>query len=285
MGVNMKRSIAYRRLLHIAFAFLAVTAIFFAGSILQRVQAATGTQAHAQMSVEDNEQAHDLFIVDKDIVIRGSITDNLIAIDSNVTIEPGGRVDTLLAIGGHVVKRPGSYVHNAFIVDGTGLAGHLSIGIAFVSFTILLKFVGSVILIFSAVAFSVLLKPWIHRPLERMSSGVRRQFAIGFLLTVGVIAAVVGFATTGIGLPVALLIALCDVLIALIGLTVIALYAGRTIVQPYRSSPPDWMSALVGSILLVASANIPVIGIILFFVAWCTGTSGVLSSLRRRHRV
>lgn len=280
---SLRRNRRRRAFARTASAFMATAGIVLLTlfAVTAPVQAATTNESQTQVTVDPGEQVHDLFVIGKDVDIKGHVTDNLIAIDSNVHIASGGQVDTLLAMGGHIVKSPGAHVGNALIFTPDGIVNHLSIGIAFVSLAILFKFVACVILVFSSVAFSGLLKPWYDRSIHRLEKSVRKQFIFGLLMSVAVFAAMAGFAATGVGIPIAVLLGIADIVIGLIGISVISIFIGRTILQAYRPNSSTWIAALIGAILVVAGANIPIVGIVLFSIAWCIGTSSVLTSLRR----
>ncbi|WAH38362.1 hypothetical protein [Alicyclobacillus dauci] len=244
---------------------------------------ANPTSSTNVVTINKGQNLHDLMVIGKDLNIAGNVQDNLVAIDCNVRIEAGGHVDTLLAIGGKVTKSQQASVRNALLfTPAGGILNHLALGIAFVSLASLLKFAASVFLVFSSVAFSVLLKSWLHKPLSLLGRSVRKMFAIGIVASLGILAFIVGFGATGIGLPVAVILTLLYGILGLIGIAYISVFLGRMILHPYRADAHVSVLALTGSILIVAGSNIPVVGILLFAVAWCTGTSTFIMSLRRQ---
>lgn len=240
----------------------------------------TTPTSNPDIVIQRTERVHDILAIAQKVDVEGDVTDNLVAIDSTVQIHPGAHIDTLLVIGGSVKRADGSTIHNALIFAPlNGVLDHLALGIAFVSFGMILKFLGSFIIIFSSVGFSALLKPWLYRPLNHFEQSIRRSFLMGILISVGIAAATFGFAITGIGLPIAFLLALADVLLGIVGLSNLSVFVGQNILRRYQSDLPVWRSALVGSLLIVAGINIPVVGVILLFIVWCVGTSSTVALL------
>lgn len=277
---------SYRRHAQIWIRMLTVTLSLFCVLLIQTAPAYAAASTGSTPSAPDvlvgkGDVMHDLLVIGKHVEIRGDIQDNFVAINSTVYIEPGAHVDTLLAIGGQVVRDPGSTVKTALLFTPTsGILNQLAPGIAFVSLLTILKFVASVGLIFFSVIFSVLFKPWLERPLTLLRGSLRRRFVVGFLASLAVCAATFGFAITRIGIPVALLIIVAYTIVGLIGIAAISVLIGRTILHPYRETWPTWLLSLFGAVLIVACANIPIVGLLLFAIAWCIGTSTVLGSVR-----
>lgn len=248
---------------------------------IQPIHAATDAERPSSaITIHHGETVHDLFAISRTVNVSGDVSDNLVAIDSTVHLAAGAHVDTLLAIGGHVERAPGSTIRNALLfTPKNGIQSHIGLGISFVSFEIILKFVASLALIILSTGLSLLFKPWLYRPLQHLEQSLRRSFAMGALITVGVSATAVGFIMTGTGTPLAVVLVLCDGLLGIVGLANTSVYAGRMILRQYQPEPSIWRCALIGSLVIVAGINFPVAGIVVFFVLWCISTSSAIALL------
>lgn len=253
---------------------------------IPRTDAATNHHAnHSPIVIQHTETVHDLFVISRTVDVAGDVSDNLVAIDATVRLEPGAHVDTLLAIGGHVERAPGSTIRNGLLfTPQEGIRSHIGLGISFVFFAIILKFMASLAFILLSVVLGLTSRRWLYRPLQHLEKSLRRSFAMGALINIGVGAAAIGFAMTGTGTPVSMILMLCDVLLGLIGLTHTSVYAGRMILRRYQAEPAIWRCALIGSLVIVAAINFPLAGILVFFVLWCISTSSAVAMLNLTRR-
>lgn len=235
--------------------------------------------------VPGGENVDAVLAVGRDVRVRGTVTNSVVALAGNITLEPGARVRFVLDIGGHVQQLRGSSVSEAVINVGDqspvltllALSGLTSLGtyLAMASLTailFLILFVGG-----------SLLYPRDARVSEYLSRHPLRCVATGTGVTLIPIAVTLASTLTP---ALWLLTALFWLLYLLTGLTGLILLGNRL----GRSVEGVWASGrmlpapLYGALAYTLLTSIPIAGPLAALVCWLLGQGAVLSAILRPRR-
>jgi len=246
--------------------------VFFRGSGVAYADELHHVISHSATSITQGEKADDLVVIGNDVHVAGTVTDNLIVINGTAYLSSTARVESIVDIGGQIRKEPGAQLNHAFILTfNHPLLNSTVLGGALIAFLTGLQLTLSAVVVLVPVVLSILMRPWLQMPSIYLQKSVRRMGAIGLLATIATIAVAGGLSATIIGIPVAALICFLYLVVGLIGLTHVAVYIGRSLLDAFTKQKQPWMQSLIGATLIMAFANIPVIGALIFLCVWIVG--------------
>lgn len=213
--------------------------------------------------VQQGETVEKVLVFDADARIAGRVTDMVVVINGNVTLEPTADVDLVIDLGGHVSNSAAKVKSGIFELNLTEKISQelifgalLFLGVGFIR--AFLSLVGIILLTLGGALFA-----------KRMEK-IRTTFASvpARLLGVGLASALVLnvvlalLSLTVIGIPLAALIFLLSLIAAGVGLLQIIDYWGERFLNPVLHASSGLKYWFTLSLLYVALANIPLFGML-----------------------
>lgn len=262
--------------------FLTSCAILFAITATQMTPVIDAAdREHAVVSQQDTvirrgQVVEDVLVLGGNATVAGHVTDILVVINGNVHLTPTATTGIVVDLGGTVQQDTGARVEAVY---------HLSLstpfwsGALFGSTFIALLWVGmlalSIGLMLLAIMIAFGLRHQIAAPVKHIERSVRRVGLTGVLMTFAVLAMSALCAVTIVGLPVTAVILCLYLATGAIGCAVVSVWIGKLATRHWPSERSIWMLALIGSSLMMAFTNIPIIGALLFGLLWLIGVGSV----------
>lgn len=236
--------------------------------------------SHSATFIAQGETVADLVVIGNDVHVDGAVTDILIVINGNAYLASGAHVESLIDIGGQVRREPGAKVNNIFTLTfNHPLLNSTVIGGALIAFLAGLQLTVSAAIVLVPMLLSILLKPWMQTSIFYLEKSARRMGSIGLFATVTAIAVAVALSATLVGIPIAALVGLMYLSIGAVGLANVSVFIGKTLLDAFTKQKHTWMQSLLGATLLMAFANIPFIGVLIFACMWIIGVGTVTTWL------
>ncbi|KPV40756.1 hypothetical protein [Alicyclobacillus ferrooxydans] len=268
-----------------------------------QVQAATqGRMTSAETLVTEsptvipkNEQVEDVLVLGHNVTVEGKVTEILVVLDGNVHLGPNSYTGIVFDLGGSITQSRGAHVGAMYHVR---LNTPFWNGALFGVTVSLLVWAGmlavSVALVLLAVLCAIALRNQ-RVPLGKQDGSIRKMGLLGVLVTVIVGAVGSLLALTVVGLPVVGLIAILYLIAGIGGFSMTSMWIGGLVLGRQSNEPfvspgnrAYIVQALIGSSLLMATMNIPFVGLIVFLMTWLTGIGAVttwLSELLRARKL
>lgn len=214
------------------------------------------------------QTADALLLWGHDADIAGTVTDEVVVVQGDVTLRSTARIrDRVIAIGGRVNLEPGAQVGGGVLALDLGSAtlNGLLLGLVGFGAAELVKLlVAAVLVVWSSavsLAFGRRLKGW----LNGHSQPLWRGFLAGLVVATGLGGAAALTALTVWGLPLALILMLIAMVGALFGTGIVALQVGKALTGtgawPGREDAPAWLQATAGGTVLALLISFPVLGL------------------------
>lgn len=225
--------------------------------------------------IPNNEVVEDVLVVGHNVTVKGRVTELLVVLDGDVTLASSSRTGIVLDIGGIIKQDSGAHVDGVYRLSlnspfWNGTLFGLVIGLALWAG----ELAANVLMVIISVLISVAVRRF-RIPLANEDESVRRMGLIGVLISLAVISVCSLPAITMIALPIAGVLFALYVVAGVVGLSVTSLWIGRMVFRNKPKQRPVWMLSLVGSSLMAAFMNIPLIGILLFCILWLIGIGSV----------
>lgn len=237
---------------------------------------------HSATVITTSETVKDMVVIGNDVHVAGKVTDNLIVINGTAYLSPTAHVDSIVDIGGQVLRQSGAKVNNIYTLTfNHPLLNSTVLGGALIAFLAGLQLIFSAAVVLVPVVLSFLLRTGVQTTSSYLQNSIRRIGVIGLLATVSTIAAVGGLSVTVIGIPLAALIGLAYLLFGLVGLTHVTVFIGKSLLDALTKHKEPWLQSLIGATLVMAFANVPIIGALLFACVWIIGIGTVTTWLWR----
>lgn len=219
-----------------------------------------------------NQTVENIVVFGSQADIDGTVTDTVIVIGGDVHLGSTAKAGMVIDWGGAVKIDPGARIGDLHTLSwNRTLRNSMIVGSSLVLLFWVLRLSLSTVLIIVPTLLTLALQPWLHRPLAYLEKSARRMVVIGFLATVVLLAIASLFAVTVIGLPLAVLLFLLYALAGFIGLAVTAVWIGKLAALHHLPEKQLWLQGLVGSTLIMAFANVPLIGPFLLLLLWLAG--------------
>lgn len=223
--------------------------------------------------------------IDRPVIVRGTVSNSIIAIGQDVALEGGSRTGFILEIGGQVHQSATAQVTEGILEVGTS---H-SISMVLALSTLLSLFLYASHAVFSAILLLVLLfGGWlIVKRDEAMSDRISEHYVAmaltGFVMTV-ILALLIGASILTPPLWAVSAIILALYLVGgTIGLLFVSNKLGRTIL---RATIPSirFTPFVMGSLGVLLLTNIPIIGLLFLIAFWFIGLGALWTALWRHSK-
>jgi hypothetical protein len=219
--------------------------------------------------IAKNQTVDDVVVFGSNAFIQGKVKDAVIVINGDTHLYSTAATDLVISIGGHFTQDQGAKVNQVFILSfNEPLRNDIALGSAITFGFWACRLAMSVVMVIFPVLLSMLLRKQIHRPLLYVEQSARRTGLVGFLATVCFLAVIAILAITIIGIPVALLLLLLYAITVLIGLSVVSIWISKITIDRDQERPL-WQQSLIGSTIIMAFCNVPLIGPIILLSILC----------------
>ncbi|MGD8189594.1 hypothetical protein ACQCN2_06265 [Brevibacillus ginsengisoli] len=227
---------------------------------------------HRDTVVSTHQVVENLVEFGGNATVAGTVRDSVIVMNGNLDIQDSAHIMGLvLVIGGNITQAPGAQVTDNILhiavndatLNSLLLGGVLVVGVWFVQLAF------SILLLILPVMTSTIAK----NRLDSLSMILRRSpgrlMAIGFLISLLIVALTLLLCITVIGIPVALLLVLGVALVVIVGLTVLSQIIGDYL--PGSFERPSWINVLGGAALITGGINFPFLGgLLLVGIVWAS---------------
>lgn len=203
-------------------------------------------------------------------VIAGTVTDEVVVINGDVTLLPTAVVhDRVVVIGGNIRAAEGASYGKGLVRIGPEFVGAGGLAVAGVAMLLwwLLK-----ILVLAVLVVVPVLVAWLWRAgTEDMSRLI--EHGLARCLTAGVLGGLIVMAVTLllflsiIGIPLAIVVSLIAFLASAAGMGGVSLAVGRRLPLPPPTKNPVAYTTLYGAILLALTASVPLAGFLVIAAA------------------
>lgn len=249
--------------------------------------AATKTVHHVQTVVSERETSiapdesfEDVVVIGHNATVGGRVNEILIVVSGNLHLRSSANVGTVIDLGGSVERDRGARVHALYSIS---LHSPFWGGALFGSTLALLFWAGMLAVDVALVVLSLLitfaLRRQLHRALAEVERSVRRVGLVGVFTTLGVLAVAAVLTVTIVGLPIVGLLLLLYVVTGVVGFTIMTQWLGKLALRHAPIDRPPWLRSLIGSVLVLAFASIPYVGLLLFLLLWLAGVGAVTAWL------
>jgi hypothetical protein len=226
---------------------------------------ARGFFEHQDTIISENQTVNEVVVIGGDATVSGNVENNVIVFNGDAIIKSTAHIKGMvLVIGGTITQAPGAVIEDDSIgisLDNSTQNSLLISGGLLVSLW-LLQFLGSLLLIVLPMLLVFFLKQRIYPFVIVVRETSGRALGVGFFTSLLAIAISLLLIITVIGIPIVLIIILMIALSVILGLTALSHMLSEKIqlIMPHKQ---DWLTTGIGSTIIVALMNIPIIGIIL----------------------
>ena len=218
--------------------------------------------------VPAGQMIENVLAVGSDARIRGTVDDIVLVINGDIYLEPDSQVDLVIDLGGSVhnySQRPAKKGILEFNFSLKLINNFLLAGVVVAGFW-LLRFMGSLLGIILLTCLGFLLKNHVRqysrRSEELLTSSAARLFGIGTAFSLVSLALIILLSLTVIGIPLALLMVIANLIAAVFGIVPIMEYIGKKWLSVILLEYPVLTSLLIEAIFFVALVNLPLIGVL-----------------------
>ncbi len=198
------------------------------------------------------------------VTIAGRVHE-VVVIGGNLHLQKSARVrDFILVIGGSVTQEPGTITTDSLFHIGTNnqivnsllITGTTLFGLWFFQLSL------SLVLILLSIGAAVFWQKRMEAFIQPIRLDFKRLMLIGFAAGLLLVAVGSVLILSIIGLPLALALFLLVIVFTVIGLTAVSMMIGGQFPSAHERQP--WLNAAIGSVLIVALLNFPLIGFFIF---------------------
>ena len=215
------------------------------------------------------------------VTVAGRVQ-NLVVWEGNVRLMPSARVGHLLDVGGTVRHAPQAAVKDMAVIGTNAVVGNtLLLGAGLTLGLGMVRTLLSVLFFFIPWVLGSVLERWLEPLAAVIESAPRRTGIRGFFVSMAVLGIGIALALTLVGLPISLLLGMGYLGAGFLGWTAVSRWVGAWVAPGWFPSRSRTSHILVGAGVLVASINLPVIGVFCWLGAWWMGIGALAEMLRR----
>lgn len=235
--------------------------------------------------IPENSTVKNVFVWGSDARIAGTVGEMILVINGDIYLESTANVELVVNLGGYVFdssqesrkKEIFQLALNDELANQVLIAGSLTLGLWI--FRLGLSFFA----IFLLTLLAYLLQNRFRYARKLLVVNGLRMVGIGIFLTLVSLAVSSIVMLTIYGIPLAIVLMLLTTIFSLIGVIPIMDYFGGVLSPKFHEYPPLTLY-FTQAVLLVALANLPLIGPVFFFFVGSTGLGLSLASLRNMRK-
>jgi len=229
------------------------------------------------VTVHRDEVIEDVVVVGNNVEVSGDVYEALLVLNGNVHLKSTARVGVLVDLGGTIQKDHGAHVNAEYTVSSRfQFWNSVVLGSGMVLMVWAVRVVLSVALLLIPVLIAFVLRKWIEPPTNIIAESVRRSGQAGFFSSVGIFVVSGALAVTIVGIPISAVILGCYAVVGVIGWSAVCMWLGRIIAQAFnQGSRAKWLQTAMGSTVLMAFVNVPIVGPIFLLLLWMVGVGAI----------
>ncbi len=215
--------------------------------------------------VNEGQKVESVFLYGEDGIISGTVTDEVIVINGNLTLTKTALVkDRVFLLGGKLTQEPGAVVGEGIFHINFANENFNNLLLSFGAFALLeLAKLFLALLVFSLSLISIFVfKNRVRKAKAMLQAKVLKIGLLGLLATIGLILLFTALTVTIWGIPVAVLLGLVLIIILPVGLGALSSIIGGLLLKSFDWGQKPFYQILSGSIVIVALLNFPVLGIL-----------------------
>lgn len=226
--------------------------------------------------------ANDVVAIGGDVTVSGKVENNIVAVGGRVTLRPSACViGEIVIVGGSLFREPGSVTSGKlteidmpyFIPSmASFLKGGWIAVWATISVLVLLGFLGLAILLVALIPENM------GKVVKAMEKSFPKMLLWGLVWTILIVPIAVILAISVIGIILIPLEILLVGLALIIGYIAGAIYIGKNILLSFKATPPPFVDAILGILVLFVIGFVPVVGHIVKAIFLLTGFGAVVTT-------
>ncbi len=203
-------------------------------------------------------------VIGGDVTIGGKVTDEVVVINGNLTLLSTAQLNKhVFILGGHLTKEAG-----AVIKEGVVNLEATSSNIASILLAVLLLLLFGFMQLVVTLALLLILPAlsWGFRPRCRQLAGIcqsagAKAAILGMLSSLAFVLLATLLIISVIGMPLAFLVGLCFLILAIFGASGVCLAIGEWLAgKTGEFDQPAWLQTLYGATVVALTVNIPFLG-------------------------
>jgi hypothetical protein len=243
------------------------------------------------LEVPVGHSVESVFVLSSDAHIGGTVRDVILVINGDIYLEPTAQTDLVIDLGGKIYNPANiSAKTGVFRLSLTPkFVNELFIGVAMIFGLWAARLGISVLGIILLTGLGFVLRKHLQQGEKLLRSSFLRLFGIGAAASLILLGLIIFLSLTIVGIPIASLIVLAELIAILLGILPVMEYFGQKSLSPRLSDCSALSKWFVLATLLVSVLNLPLVGLILLLGAAFTGlgvalTTGWISLQGRRRR-
>lgn len=238
--------------------------------------------SHQTLSIQSQQTVDSVLVVGHAVTVAGTVQ-NLVVWEGDVRVTSSGHVVHLLDIGGAVHRAAHATVGDLVVIGtNTAVGNTLLLGAGLGLGLAALRTFLSAFFFLVPILLGPALEVWLRPLVAVIESAPRRIGVQGLLVSFAVLGVGIALALTLIGLPLSLLLGIAYLGAGVMGWATVGRWIG-TRIQAWFPPRSRAFHTMAGATAMVASINLPVIGVFCWFGAWFLGVGSVTEILRRRY--
>jgi hypothetical protein len=223
---------------------------------------------HQSTTVPENQTVNDVVVVGGDVTILGTVNSSVIVVNGDAHIQSSAHIKGfVLIIGGKLQQDPGAEIAddviNISFDDAT--KNSLFIGGGLVVGLWVIQLAGSLIMLLIPILMTLFGKKRMALFINKYKAvSAARMLYTGFFSGLLIVAACMLLLLTVIGIPLILVLGLLVLVTFVYGITILSHLVGERFQG--STAKGEWMKAAIGAFILMASVNIPFVGMLILLV-------------------
>lgn len=232
------------------------------------------------VTVARGQTVEDVVVLGHNATISGDVSEILLVVNGDIHLTSSAYTGMVVDLGGTITQDPGAHVNAIYraslstpfwngVLFGASLMALLWLGMLAIS-------IGMLVI---SVTIAWALRNQVNQPVLMISQSVKRAATMGFFLTLVFLALASLLALSIIGIPVAALLAGVYLVTGTVGFSVVSTWIGKLATRHSPTKRPVWQLGLIGSGLVIALVNVPVVGWLIFCMVWFVGVGAIVQWL------
>lgn len=230
------------------------------------------------VTIEQHQTVNDVVVIGHALHVIGTITDTALVVNGDVYVSPTGRAQSIIDIGGKIYRAHGAVLRNVYTLTfSKALWNSTVLGLAVVIVWWSLRMAVSLAIVVIPVLMTMGLTPWMKQSVIPLETSGRRIALTGLLGSIAALGLIGLSALSIVGMPLAILLAILYGCVGMAGLAPVSVWIGNRLSSSLEAPKPLWIQSLIGSIAMMAVANIPMVGLLFAGILWMLGVGTVMA--------
>lgn len=261
-------------------AIFAAAIVFTAGTLHAKGQDII--KICSDVEITPDMAVNDVVAVGGNITVSGRVENNVVAVGGSVTLRPAAYVaGEVVVVGGELTKEPGAAIAGKitqvylphFVPSVTSFLRDKWLALwATISLLVLLGFLGL------AVLLTALIPSHMLKAVDALERSFLKSIMWGIVWMVLVVPIAVMLAISIVGIILIPLEVMLVVLAMIIGYIAAAIFIGKNILASLKKSPPPFIDAVLGIVVLFMIGFVPMVGPVVKALFLAAGFGAVLTT-------